>query len=236
MEFTKPQHFSAAVSSKEQLTANVYLVTFALPEPNELHFVAGQSLMLHIAEGVNRSMSIASLPSETHSVLMCHDVSPMGSGSKWTIGLKIGDVVSFMAPLGAFILDKESHRKKLFIATGTGVVPFRSMIRDYLENGGTDDVTLYWGLRFEKDIYWQDEFTALSQKHPNFRFVLTLSKPTEQWAGHKGRVTDHLFVHEQNLPGSDFYLCGSKEMVAEMKETLLIRSVPKEQIKTELFF
>lgn len=232
----KPQRYTANVRSKQKLTDNIYLVTFDLENPSELQFIAGQSMMLHVAEGINRSMSIASPPSETRTLLMCQDVSPMGPGSKWTMGLSVGDTVSFMAPLGVFILDTQSHRKKVMIATGTGVVPFRSMLLDYLEHGGTDDVILYWGLRFEKDIYWQDEFEHLSQTYPNFRFVLTLSKPSEDWVGHRGRVTDHIFVHEQNLPGSDFYLCGGKGMVDEMKEKLLVHSVPKEQIKTELFF
>ncbi len=236
MVFPKPHHCTAVVSSKIKLTENVYLVTFAMKDPPTLEFVAGQTMMLHIAEGINRSMSIASPPSETHSILMCHDISPMGPGSKWTLGLSVGDGVSFMAPLGAFVLDRESPRKKVFVATGTGVVPFRSMLLDYFEGGGTTEATLYWGLRFEEDIYWREEFTALSQKYPNFRFVFTLSKPTEHWSGNKGRVTDHVFSGEKNLPTCDVYLCGSKEMVGEIKGKLLALNVPKEQIKQELFF
>lgn len=236
MNFPNPQHFTATVSSKKQIADNIYLVTFTLENPSELHFVAGQSLMLHIAEGVNRSMSIASPPREAKNILMCHDVSPMGPGSKWTMGLKIGDNVSLVAPLGMFVLDTQSHRRKVMVATGTGVVPFRSMIMDKLEHGGTDEIVLYWGLRYEEDIYWREEFEALAQKYSNFHFVLTLSQPSETWVGHRGRVTDHIFEHEQNLPGSDFYLCGSREMVTEMKEKLIAYSVPKEQIKTELFF
>ncbi len=236
MVFPNPQQYTAVVSSKEKISDHVYLVTFDLTDPGEIQFTAGQSLMLHIAEGINRSMSIASPPSQSHSLLMCHDVSPMGPGSKWTIGLAVGDKVTLVAPLGAFVLDTQSHRKKVMIATGTGIVPFRSMLLDYLEHGGTDEVTLYWGLRYETDVYWRSEFEEISRKYPNFHFVLTVSKPTETWAGHRGRVTDHIFVHEQNIPGSDFYLCGSKEMVAEMKEKLVMHSVPKEQVKSELFF
>lgn len=230
------QQCTAQVLSKEKLTDTVWAVTFGLKDPPEIHFVAGQTMMLHIAEGVNRSMSIASPPSSSRVLFMCHDVSPMGPGSKWTIGLAIGDSVSLMAPLGMFVLDTQSHRKKVMVATGTGAAPFRSMLLDYLEHGGGDEVTLYWGLRFEQDIYWQKEFTALSVQYPNFHFFLTLSKPTDTWQGNKGRVTDHVFVEEKNLLDSDFYLCGNKAMISEMKEKLLAQKVPKEQIKTELFF
>lgn len=236
MVFPKPHHCTAAVSSKVKLAEKVYLVTFAMKDPPELDFIPGQTMMLHIAEGINRSMSIASVPSDSKNIVMCHDISPMGPGSKWTLGLSVGDSVSFMAPLGAFVLDKQSPRKKVFVATGTGVVPFRSMLLDYLENGGTDDLTLYWGLRFEEDIYWQEEFMDLSRKYPNFRFVFTLSKPTQRWSGKKGRVTDYVFSDEKNLPACDVYLCGNKEMVREVKDKLLALNVPKEQIKQELFF
>lgn len=260
MVFPKPHHCTAVVSSKTKLTEKVYLVTFAMKDPPELDFVAGQTMVLHIAEGINRSMSIASVPSDPKNIVMCHDVSPMGPGSKWTLGLSVGDSVSFMAPLGAFVLDKESPRKKVFVATGTGVVPFRSMLLDVYSSTNNelnpniripsqlsnshirtdslfvDTIVLYWGLRYEEDIYWKDEFEKIEKEHPNFRFVFTLSKPTQNWLGKKGRVTDHVFSEEKNLPACDVYLCGNKEMVREVKDKLLALNVPKEQIKQELFF
>ncbi|MBI2405050.1 hypothetical protein HYV22_02630 [Candidatus Gottesmanbacteria bacterium] len=238
MVLPKPQHYTARVSAKVPLTNKVWAVTFTLENPQELHFIAGQSMMLHITDGINRSMSIASPPRDIKNILMCHDVSPMGPGSKWTLGLNVGDQVSLVAPLGMFVLDNQSHRKKVMIATGTGIVPFRSMIMDYLAGPATrqNEVVLYWGLRHEEDIYWREEFEALAGKYPNFHFVLTLSKPTETWAGHRGRVTDHLFVEEKNFIDTDFYLCGSKAMVDEVKKALFSRNVPNTQVKQELFF
>ncbi len=231
----KPQHYTAKVLSKEQVAKNIYLVIFALQNPSELHFLAGQTMMIHVGDETNRSMSIASPPRDSRTILMCHDIRPMGPGSRYTLGLSIGDVVSLVAPIGMFTLNGESHRKKVMVATGTGVAPFRSMLFDYLEHGGTDDVTLYWGLRFAKDIYWQKEFIDLSATYQNFHFILTLSQPTDEWQGSRGRVTDHVF-DDANLGGSDFYLCGSRAMVDEVKQGLLARTVPQEHIKTELYF
>lgn len=236
MERPRPQKYTATITSKINLTDKIILVVFTLQTPNEITFLAGQTFLLNVSPGVNRSMSIASSPKEKNTILMCHDVSPGGPGSQWTIHHTVGDTATFMAPLGLFILDKESHRKKILVATGTGIAPYRSMLLDYLENGGTDDITVYWGLRFEEDVYWLDELTELSSKYPNFRFVLTLSKPSDAWQGKKGRVTDHVIQDESNLPGSDFYLCGNQAMIKEVEAQLVGASVPTHQIYKELYF
>lgn len=232
----KPQKFTSRLASITKVSSKVYLERFELVEPKEITFLPGQTVMLYIAPGVNRSMSIASPPSEKTSITLAHDVAPMGPYSKWALSAKPGDSIDFMGPLGAFVLDKESHRKKVFVATGTGVAPFYGMILDYFATGGMDDITLYWGLRHEEDIFWQKEFEQLSQTHPNFRLTLTLSQPDDNWQGKRGHVGDHLFTDEQNLSGSDFYLCGNKNMITDMRTRLTAAGVPPTQIKFELFY
>lgn len=232
----KPGLCTAVIETKTQVTKNVWLVNFRMQNPATITFLPGQTISLHVGEKLNRSMSIASPPSDTTHVLICHDISPMGPGSQWTLNHNVGDVGTFMAPLGIFILDKESHRKKVLVATGTGIAPFRSMLFEYLETGGSDDITLYWGLRHKEDIYWKEEFEQFAQKYPNFRFVLTLSRPTDAWTGKKGHVTEHVLADEANLRASDFYLCGNRDMVKDMETQLISRSVPKEQIYKEMYF
>lgn len=232
----KPQLYTTRLGYIEKVSSKVYLKRFDLVEPKEITFLPGQTVMLHIAPGVNRSMSIASPPTEKTSITVAHDVSPMGPYSQWTVQAKVGDEMSFMGPLGIFVLDKASPRKKIFVATGTGVAPFRAMLLDYLGSGGTGEIVFYWGLRHEEDIFWQKEFTALATKYPNFHFFLTLSQPLPTWRGLRGRVGDHLFFNEKNLVSDEFYLCGSKEMIFDMRSQLLSAGVPKEQVKSELFY
>lgn len=236
----KPQKFTSHLVYIEKVSSKVYLKRFDLVTPREITFLPGQTVMLQVAPGVNRSMSIASPPAENTSILVAHDVSPMGPYSQWTINARVGDEMNFIGPLGVFVLDAASPRKKVFVATGTGIAPFRSMILDVFANResriGNRELSLYWGLRHEDDIYWQDEFATLAAKHSNFHFHLTLSQPEGSWQGAHGRVTDHVFGMERNLANSDFYLCGNRAMVEEVRNGLLARNVPKEQIKAELFY
>lgn len=233
------QKITLEVVKKEQVTPHVFFVTFRLVSPPAIEFRAGQNMMLMIAPGVNRTMSIASPPSEKNEVLMIHDVSPMGPGSKWTLGLQTGDSATIVAPTGGALSFVPTQRKKVMVATGTGVAPFHAMILDYV-NGADHETTtplvLYWGLRHEEDVYWKEEFDRISSLHPFFTWRLILSKPGEGWSGLRGHVTEHVITQETNPETSEFYLCGNKAMIEEVTGALLGHNVPKEQIKTELFY
>jgi len=224
------------VTKKEQVTDKVYFVTFRLVSPPTIAFYAGQNMMLMIAPGVNRTMSIASPPSSTSELLMVHDITPMGPGSQWTLGLKVGDSATIVAPTGGALSFIDSPRKKVMIATGTGVAPFRAMTLDYLAHGGKASMVLYWGQRYEQDVYWKDELNTIHALNPSFMWHQVLSKPTDGWIGLKGHVTEHVLAMEKDMLESEFYLCGNKAMIDEVRAALLERNVPIEQIKTELFY
>lgn len=227
-----PQKYSARLSSIEKISGKVYLERFELLGPKEITFLSGQTVMLYVAQGVNRIMSIASPPSEKTSITLVHDVSPMGVYSQWALSAKVGDPMEFMGPLGAFILDRESHRKKVFVATGTGIAPFHSMILDCISNS---EIVLYWGLRHEEDIFWQKELEQLAGQYPNFHFLLTLSQGTDRWQGKRGHVQDHIFS-QQNLTEAEYYVCGNRVMVKDMRAKLKAAGVPDTQVKFELFY
>lgn len=224
------------VIKKEQVTDKVFFVTFRLVSPPTIQFHAGQNMMLMIAPGVNRTMSIASPPSQTNELLMVHDITPMGPGSQWTAGLKVGDSATIVAPTGGALSLIDSPRKKVMIATGTGAAPFHAITLDYFANGGKARLVLYWGQRYEHDVYWKDEFDSIQVQNPLFTWHQVLSKPTPAWQGLTGHVTGHVLAMEKDMLECEFYLCGNKAMIDEVRAALSERNVPKEQIKTELFY
>jgi CDP-4-dehydro-6-deoxyglucose reductase len=202
MNVPKPQRYTVKILKKEKLTDTVLLCTFRTITPDSLVFTPGQYASFIIDEKTRRQYSFCSAPKDPSRFEIAIDTSPMGPGSKFFLSINEGDQPVCIAPLGTFVFDVQSFRKKVLIATGTGIAPFRSMVIDYLTRGGTDDITLYWGMRHESDLYWVGEFQELSVKYPNFRFILTLSKPLDSWQGKRGRVTAHVSQEEQNPAGS----------------------------------
>lgn len=228
------QKYTAKVIKKEKVSSKVYCVTFQLVSPQTIEFKAGQNMMVMMGEGVNRTMSIASPPVENTTLLMAHDISPHGLGSQWTENVNIGDSASIVAPTGGVLSLLPTNKRKVLIATGTGIAPFRSIVID--QCFFHSELFLYWGLRHEEDLFWKEEFDELQKKYNNFSWRLIYSKPTDAWTGDRGHVTEYVVENEKNMENSEFYLCGSKEMVTEVRTKLLERNVPKEQIKSELFY
>lgn len=234
----KPQKFKAKVISKQQLTSTVYTVSFSLIEPSLIQFEAGQRGLFNVGVKLN-NYSLCSLPSESNRIRICVDTSPKGPGSQWIMNLKENDEISCMAPLGKFILNK-TNAPKMFLATGTGVSPFHSMIGSLLESGFKDPVYLYFGERFEKDIFWEDVFKKWETQHENFHYCITLTQPSGEWRGKKGYVQDvmmgDLSKKQTLFKSAEFYICGNGNMIETSYSLLLSKGISKEVIFTESFY
>jgi NAD(P)H-flavin reductase len=232
----KPQRRTASVTSVHKLTQKVYEANFRVAEPSYMRFLAGQYGSFIIDQKTRRNFSFTTPPSDLTRFGICADITPMGPGSVWLMNLKKGDTVDFLGPLGRFTLDTASARQKVFIATGTGIAPLRSMIIESFTSLPETPLTLYWGLRFEEDIFWDSEFAGYAKKYQNFSFTLTLSRPTRMWRGEKGRVTEYVLRKEKDLAANEYYLCGNRPIIDDIQQQLLQRGVQDNQIKTELFY
>jgi NAD(P)H-flavin reductase len=83
-------------------------------------------------------------------------------------------------------------------------------------------VTLIWGLRHERDLYYQDELAALAAHYPEFSYTIALSQPSTGWTGSVGRVQSLVETHVTSVDDLAVYVCGSKRMIESV--TALIRS------------
>lgn len=221
------------ITKIEKLVDNYILISF---ERSDGEYWAGQYVSVKVSDiGERRSYSLASFPNEEGDLKICVDTTPMGKGSLYLLSLKVGDEIETLMPMGRFVLSGDEELEKVFIATGSGIVPLRSMMGQYLSGGGKQKVKLHWGMRHE-NLFWIDEFETWKKTYPNFDFDITISKPLGLWKGCVGRVTDCLVNHYDSFEGREFYLCGNQAMITDVSEYLASKSVSLDKIHFEKFY
>jgi NAD(P)H-flavin reductase len=220
------QTFTSHVGNVTDLTHDVRVISLELVQPAEIHFQAGQFVSFEVPAPelpfpVTRPYSIASPPSNRSVIDLLFNLVPGGPGSTFLFSLRPGEPVSFRGPAGTFVLRDYTERRLLFVATGTGIAPIRSMIRARLPS--PTPVTLVWGLRHERDLYYQSELAALAEEFPEFSCTITLSQPSPSWTGAIGRVQSHIEPHLANVADLAAYVCGSREMITSVTEQIRSR-------------
>ena len=212
--------YHAEVTGFRDLTHDVREIYFRLSEPPQIAFKAGQFVSFEIMppggqRPVVRPYSIASPPRQSDTLTLLLNLVPNGPGSNYLFGLRPGDKVQFKGPAGAFYL-RDVDKNLLFVATGTGIAPIWSMLFHLFDQPYAGRATLFWGLRSQRDLYYQDELETLARTHPNFTFVTTLSRPEPGWTGVSGRVTRLVEERVTSVAGTAVYLCGNSGMIKDV--------------------
>ena len=213
--------FTAHVIAVRQLTHDVRQIDLRLIEPPEMTFKAGQFISFDVPDlrtgrMVTRPYSIASPPSSSRTISLLLNLVPHGPGSTYLFGLREGDETKFAGPAGNFYLRDDPGRDVLFVATGTGIAPFRSMLLANAERPVPSSATLLWGLRNQRDLYYQDELTRMRHDVSTTSHIITLSKPGPGWTGPSGRVTTLVERTIHDVKRMAVYLCGNSGMIAEV--------------------
>lgn len=274
--------FQTTLSSKKQVAADTWQFHFALPRGQKLEFTAGQYMLLkaphdfvsdYITRFVNpqikargvtdigeavRQYSISSAPAISDSFELLVQLVPNGLGSMYLNSLPEGATVTFQGPAGVFTLGETAH-DTIFLATGTGIAPIRSMLWDKLSHKNNTDkpvrYMLFWGLRRSSDVYYLEEFRQLAETHKNFSFRICLSRQEDvssldsQCFGF-GRVDKHLInfldpeknydvAHKEELTQYhnqfEYYICGGDKIVDALRNLVLGLGVGKQHIHFEKF-
>jgi ferredoxin-NADP reductase len=228
------QKYTTKLIEKIQLTRDIYEIRVEKPE--NFDFISGQFIQFFIPneeKTITRSYSISSTPSEPY-LEFCIKFLEGGLASSYIRSLNVGDTLDFQGPRGLFV-QKENNTAISFIATGTGIAPCMSIIRDELQNKkNTSEIRLLFGVRNEDDVFWTEQFKTLKIQYPNFTYDTTLSqaKIDGGWAGLRGRVTEHILRH---LISHKFFLCGNAAMVKDIRNILLENGVDVKSIHFEIF-
>jgi ferredoxin-NADP reductase len=228
----------ATVESVTDETASVR--TINLEVPDWAGHQAGQHLDVRLTaeDGyvAERSYSIASAPGEPVAItverLEDGEVSPY-----LTEELRAGDEIEIRGPIGGYFVwpwhDDDSPM--LLLAGGSGVVPFRSILRHRGQLGSATPARLLLSARSLLDVIYRAELDA----EPNgveVIYTLTRQQPPG-WTGHSGRVTDAL-LREVAWPAGQHpiaYVCGPTAFVESVAAGLVDLKYPADRIKTERY-
>jgi ferredoxin--NADP+ reductase/benzoate/toluate 1,2-dioxygenase reductase subunit len=199
--------------------------TFSLKLPKaRFPYKAGQ----HISMGIkgnkqSREYSIYSSPNDDNLEVLVKEVENGYFTPKLRL-LNVGDLVEVHGPYGKFGVDPNEAEsgKFVFIASGTGIAPFRSMVRTYPKM----DYTLIHGVRYSTEAYDKHEYAE-------DRYILCSSR--DEKGTYNGRLTGYLTgrVFE---PETHFYLCGNSDMIFDALEILKEKGFERNQIHCEVYF
>ena len=194
---------------------------FEISDPRPWVFIAGQFIMANIPRDgkiVRKPYSIASPPSQKGSLQLIITRVEGGYASNYFHAMKVGDHLPMDGPYGKFLI-QEPFQDLIFVATGTGLAPFRSQIRTLFERGVGGQIWVFFGVRYEDQILYEPEWRELEVKHKNFHFVPTISRPRPgKWNGEVGYVQNAIKKYIPDAHGKDVYICGIVPMVEDVKK------------------
>ena len=225
------------------LAPNVRVFQVEIPALQAFDFEAGQFITLDLPIGEKRlqrwrSYSIANAPEGSNMLELCIAHSGQGLGSTYLFDeISEGSVIKFKGPDGGFVLPETIDKDLVFVCTGTGIAPFRSMILDLKNKGKAHQgIHLIFGTREESGILYRAELEELTRILPGFRYDVALSRQAD-WPGWKGYL-HQVYLSEYQTPRHDvaFYLCGWSNMIDEAVANLLLNvGYDRAQIHFELY-
>lgn len=224
---SSPESFDARLVTSRYLSPSVRELVFEREGGVPLDFLPGQwvNLMLPLPEGeTKRSYSISSAPDGSPRFEIAVTRVLGGKGSELLHSLPDGSVLRAVGPHGLFTRTPAEISPALFVATGTGLAPLRSMLHAALRAGSRPPLWLLFGARYEDDILYKAELEAITRENPSMRYEVTLSQPSASWAGRRGYVQAHVPELLRELRASaapeepHIYICGLDRMVSAVRD------------------
>jgi len=229
-----PKTFPCRISSLEKLADDVLKVILRLPPKNEFGFMAGQYVDLIGPDSVRRSYSIANRPRNDNTIeLHIRKVDGGAFSQYWFDLAKENDLLRLYGPLGTFFLRDIKDADLVFLATGTGFAPVKSMLESIAEmppENMPQSISLYWGGRQKSDLYSEVVFENLP-----INYLPVLSRAGSEWSGRRGYVQNHLLADRRDFSNVVVYACGSDAMISDAREGLVKRGLLMQRFYSDAF-
>jgi benzoate/toluate 1,2-dioxygenase reductase subunit len=205
------------VASVQQLSEST--ITFAIDLAQPLDFLPGQYVNVQIpGTELTRSYSFSSPPGAGRAEFVVRNV-PNGRMSSWLAkNAACGQAISFAGPYGSFYL-RAVQRPVLFLAGGTGIAPFLSMLEVLAGQGFPQPVRMVFAVTRDCDLVALAQLERIAAAHPQFSYCTVVASP-ESTHARKGYATGHVEPSWLNGGDVDIYLCGPVPMVDAVRTWL----------------
>jgi CDP-4-dehydro-6-deoxyglucose reductase len=224
------------VAEKTRLNHDVIRLRLKLPEAQRLQFLAGQYLEFILADGRKRAFSIANAPHDDALMELHVRRVPGGEFTDYVFDeLQEKTILRIQGPLGSFVLREASARPLLFIGGGTGFAPLKGLVEHAFHLGLERPMTLYWGVRAERDLYWPELPQRWAAEHTNFSYVPVLSEPDPDWSGRRGYVHEAVLEDHPDIADYDVYLSGPPVMVEAGRAAFEARGLALDHMFSDAF-
>lgn len=202
-------------------------------EGSGLAFLPGQYVNIDVpGSGASRSYSFTTAPGENRLGFLIKK-QPGGLMSSWLSHAKTGDRLTLTGPMGSFYL-RDTDGPLLFLAGGTGLAPFLSMLEVLARKGSTQPIHLVYGVTRDLDLVLVDALDAYAARLPGFRYTTVVADSTSAHP-RTGWVTDHMPETLLEDGTIDIYLCGPPPMVDAVRGWLGEKSITPRSFHYEKF-
>lgn len=209
---TGVRSYRTTLAAVRPLSDSATELCLRLAPGQELQFLPGQYVNIQVPGSTQvRAYSFSSLPGSGDLAFLIRNV-PGGLMSGYLQhAWRPGDALSLTGPMGSFYL-RPATRPLLFLAGGTGLAPFLSMLESLAQTGCDQPVNLIYGVTHDDDLVKLDALDAAAQRLPQFRYLTVVADDASSHA-RKGYVTRHFSPEMFNDGDVDVYLCGPPPMV-----------------------
>ena len=216
---------------------DVAILQLRFPASIRAKFKAGQYLRIRTPDGDERSFSMANAPQESDGVQLHIRHVPGGAFSEKVLAsLQLDDKLEVEVPFGDFHLREDNQARYVFVATGTGFAPLKSILDDMIRRRLNREVRFYWGGRSEADLYLAKTCEKWAKRYPWFTFIPVLSEANAKWTGRRGLVHAAVLEDVPNLSDRHVYACGNPMMIEAARNEFTARAgLPSDHFYADAF-
>lgn len=228
-----------ALDSIDKSTKEVTVFRFKSQDNASVDFTPGMFAMLFYknpaaGEEIGRAFSIANAPPSDYFEFMVALIH--GQITTKLEEAKVGDVYYISAPYGQFKFDINSGKKFLFLAGGTGIAPFFSMIRYMKGLGAAMDVNMLYSIKYPTEIIEKNELSSYAGSGLNLTVTVTRPAPGDGWSGQTGHIDAEMIKkYAPDFAERISYVCGPPKFVQAVKAALVSIGMNERAIRAEMW-